>query len=829
MRESDKDWQQLAYAEQLLNEVRCRDDKQAEGDAGILLGRSCATLGLMTEAIHSFEEAMPMYREFHNQVEIGHVLLQLGSFLYQVEHFGRALVVLEEALTIARQTQPGQLLVDCLRQFGLALIKEGQIEKAISSHQEALAIIRINNDREAEMHTLGDLGAAYTKFGYPYEALACHEFALLIADELANIECQAIELGRIGCTYADVFEWPETAICYFKQALDLFSSLHDQYNEAKTLANIGDAYWKAKHFQVALRFLDTAKTIAIEQDDRRLLGSVVSKIGNIYNALGQRGNAFYAYQQALLLDQGRGDRRAEEQHLNSLGLLQQADGHPEEALQLYRKALVLARERKDLLDEAQQLGNIGGALMSLGKIEEGHLHHKHAMVIFQGLGDTFGEGQIYISIGMSYINIKVVTVKDGCTYDIKGNKGKALAYWRMGQLLLKITKPIENKEIQQKIDTLKDIAHEKSFHRWWSNSENHFRWLIFQHYYIKKGIDISSCTNNDLLFYSKEFAGDDFFPLNHRRSDLAWQRADSAVREENWWDALVAYQEALIIARIQGKPDTQALLLGNLGCSYAQVKKFEEGILCLQQSLDLFSFLDDTENILKTLLNLGTLQLQIGLVIKARTYFDTAVKLADTYENSLFKSIAMRKRSEIACLCNKLHNAKFFLNHALETVNIHGDKQEEGKVLTSSGFICMELGQVYNAISYFQQARELYQRIHDSQCEGEQCCSLAIAYAIQGKFEEAQDTFLQAQKIFHHSGDWLGESQIHVYIGVLFSLKGQLPRWIAYLRRAFDLVERDVHAQKQIQSMQEHIKKTTAYEVYSQAWKKSTQYYQALC
>jgi tetratricopeptide (TPR) repeat protein len=825
MAEGDKYWQQLAYAEQLLSEARCRDDKQAEGDAAIFLGRSCAALGLMTEAVNAFEQGMPVYREFHSQVEIGYVLMQLGSSLYQIECFGRAFIALEEALALAKQTSFGRLHLDCLSWLGLASLEEGKLQKAILCHQEALAIIRINSDREAEMHALGNLGGAYAKFGRSHEAIACHESSLLIAYELGNVVSQALELGNIGCTYTEAFEMPAIGICYLEQALSLFCTARDQYNEAKTLANIGGAYWQAKRSRLALRFLDQAKSIATEQGDRGLLGSILSKIGNIYSALGRRDDAFRTYQQALLLDQGRGDGRAEGQHLNSLGLLQQADGHPEEALQLYRKALVLARGRKNLLEEARQFRNIAGALTLSGKPEEGLLHNKHAMTLFQELRDTIGEGRTYVSIGMAYINTKIVSSATG----LKGNKGKALAYWRMGQLLLKTTYRTENEEIQQKIDSLKGIVHEKTFQRWWSSSENHMRWLIFQRHWINKEIFVIGNKNNDLLFYSRDFEGEDFFIYNSWPCELAWRQGDSAVREENWQDALVYYQDALTIESQQGKPDTQALLLGNLGCSYAKVRKFEEGIACLQRSLDLFRFLDDTNNVIKTLLNLGTLQVQARLIVEAREYFDMALRLTDMFENRLFESIALRKMSEVDSFYNKIYDAKFFLNCALEIANTHGDKQEEGKLLTSSGFICMELGQTHKAISHFQRARDLYQKVHDSKSEGEQWCSLAIAYAVQGKFNAAQENFLQAQKIFRYHGYKLGESQINVYMGVLSFFKGNLPLLIAYLRRALDLAAYDAHAQEQIKHMQEQIVKAIDREIYQQAWSKSTQYYQSLC
>lgn len=834
MAERDDDWQQLAYAEQILDVARFKGDKQTEGDTEVLIGRICVVLGLIAEAVKSFEQALPIYREFHDELEIGYVLLQLGSSLYRIECFGRALMVLEEALIIAKRNSFGHLLLDCLCQLGLVSMEERHLQKAISYHQEALAIIRINNDRETEMRVLDNLGGAYAKIGSSHEAISCHELALLIAYELDNVESQALALGNLGCAYTDVFGCPEAGIYYFEQALSLFSGMRDQYNEAKTLANMGGAYWSMKHFQLALHFFSQAKGIASEQGDRGLLGDILSKLGNTYSALGQGDEALRAHQQALLLDQGRGDRQAEEHHLNSLGLLQKAAGHLDEALQLHRKALNLARARKDLLEEARQLGNIAGALTLSGQMEEGLLHNKHALALFQELGDILGEGRTYVNIGTAYVSMKIISANTGLAYAIRGNKGKALAYWRIGQLLLKIANRAENEEVQQKIDSLKDIAQEKTFQRWWRISENHMRWLIFQHFLIQKTMFVIGNRNNDLLFYVRDLERDDFVTFNNRRSEQAWLQADITIREENWREALIYYQEALTLECKHGQPDTQALLLGNLGCSYAKVGKFEEGITCLQQSLELFRLLNDTSNIIKTLLNLGTLQLQISqlqisFIAEARAYFDMALNLTDMYDNRLLDSVALRKMSEVYRFCNKIYAAKSFLNYALEVANMHGDKQEEGKLLASSGFICMELGQTYKAISYFQRARDLYQVVQDSKSEGEQWCSLAIAYAVQGKFDLAQANFLQAQKIFHCDGNMLDESQIHVFLGVLYAFKGHLPFFLAYLRRAFDLVAFDTYAQEQIKHMQEQVKKATEREIYWQAWRKSTQYYQALC
>lgn len=828
MAEDDRYWMQLARAEQLLNEARCRADKQAEGDAGIFLGNSYALVGQMTEATNTLEQAIPIYREFHSQAEISYVLLQFGSFLYQIECFCQALTVLEETLAIVKRIEIGQLLLECLCWLGVTSTEAGHFQKAISYHQEALAIIRINSDREAEMHTLGNLGGAYAKLGRSHEALTCHELALLIACEVGDVERQAVELGNLGYTYAETLGRSDVGIYYFEQALGLFHSYNDQYNEAKTLANIGGAHWKAQRFQVALRFLNQARGIAIEQEARGLIGSILSRIGNIYSALGQHDEAFQAYQRALLLDQGRGDREAEEQHLKSLGLLQQAKGNLEEALQLHRKALVLARERKDVVAEAQHFGNIAGALTLSGKVEEGFLHNKHAMAMFQALGDILGEGRVYVNMGTAYVNTKIIYTNTGFVYVVQGNKGKALAYWRMGQNLLRTANRAEEEEVRHKIDIIKDIIHERTFHRWWRMSESHIRWLTFQRCWIDKEILAVGNKNDDLLFYSRDLDGDNFFTLNKKHGEQIWIQGDIAVQEENWRDALIYYRAALTVECEKGKPDTQALLLGNIGCSYAKVKKFDEGIAYLQQSLDLFRFLDDTSNEIKTLLNLGTLLLQAELIAEARAHFDKALNLTDIYESCLLDSIALRKMSEVYRICNKMGNAKSFLNYAFEAINIHGDKQEEGKLLTSSGLICVELGHTHKAILYLQRARDLYSTIHDKKSEGEQWCLLAIVYAMQGKFDRARDNFLQAQKIFHHYGDQLNESQIHVYIGVIYSFKDNLPCFIAYLRRALDLVERDVHAQERIKHMLDYIERVSGHVIYALDWQKSNRYYQVL-
>jgi tetratricopeptide (TPR) repeat protein len=208
----------------------------------------------------------------------------------------------------------------------------------------------------------------------------------------------------------------------------------------------------------------------------------------------------------------------------------------------------------------------------------------------------------------------------GMAYGIRGNKGKALAYWHMGHTLLQIVNQPEAEVAQQKIDALRDMVNEETYSRLWQTSEGYVRWLSFQRHWITKETSVVKSKDDDLTKYSRNPEDETLHTLSDKLSFQAWLQGDITAQEGKWQEAQVYYQEALSIVCKQGRSKAQALLWGNLGYCYAAIKNFDEVITCFQKSLDLFHSLDDTRNELKTRLNLGTLLLQADLIAEARSH-----------------------------------------------------------------------------------------------------------------------------------------------------------------------------------------------------------------
>src|SRR5205807_685157 len=118
---------------------------------------------------------------------------------------------------------------------------------------------------------------------------------------------------------------------------------------------------------------------------------------------------------------------------------------------------------------------------------------------------------------------------------------------------------------------------------------------------------------------------------------------DRALHEKRWQDAQASYHEALRLARKQEHMKAQALLLGCLGFCHAAGKNFPEGIACFQQALNCFRSLGETRNELKTQLNLSTLFLETDALAEAQVHLGKALDLAETLEDHVFESMALRK------------------------------------------------------------------------------------------------------------------------------------------------------------------------------------------
>ena len=92
------------------------------------------------QAIASYEQALAIHREVHDQREEGITLMRLGQAYSMLSHYERAIAFYEQALTIHRDVHNRQYEGITLTRVGFIYERLSHYERAIALYEQALTI-----------------------------------------------------------------------------------------------------------------------------------------------------------------------------------------------------------------------------------------------------------------------------------------------------------------------------------------------------------------------------------------------------------------------------------------------------------------------------------------------------------------------------------------------------------------------------------------------------------------------------------------------------------------------------------------------------------------
>jgi tetratricopeptide (TPR) repeat protein len=112
------------------------------------------------------------------------------------------------------------------------------------------------------------------------------------------------------------------------------------------------------------------------------------------------------------------------------------------------------------------------------------------------------------------------------------------------------------------------------------------------------------------------------------------------------------------------------------------------------------------------------------------------------------------------------------------------NRRDEGAFLDNLGIAYYALGQVEQAIDYYEQALAIDRQIGYRQGEASALGNLALVYAALGQLEQAIDYHRQALAIHYEIGDHQGQANRLDNLGIAYRALGQLEQAIDYHRQA---------------------------------------------
>ncbi|GCE62469.1 CHAT domain-containing protein [Microcystis aeruginosa] len=232
-----------------------------------------------------------------------------------------------------------------------------------------------------------------------------------LRQEADRLYQESLELFQSG-----TLEGYQGALGKLQQALKLYEQLDSKSEQALVLTGLGRIYSALGEKQKALDYYQQALPLSRAVGDRYGEAIILTGIGAVYDALGEKQKALDYYQQALPLDRAVGNRQGEAVILNNIGRVYDALGEKNKALDYYQQALPLLQAVGDRSGEATTLSNIGAVYSDLGEKQKALDYYQQALPLSRAVGDRSGEATTLNNIGLVYSDL--------------GEKQKALDYYQ---------------------------------------------------------------------------------------------------------------------------------------------------------------------------------------------------------------------------------------------------------------------------------------------------------------------------------------------------------------------------------------------------------------
>ena len=194
----------------------------------------------------------------------------------------------------------------------------------------------------------------------------------------------------------------QAAIDKFKSSLGDWQTAGDLHAEAQTLRRIGDVYQALGEYGNALTFYNQARSVIRKTRDRSNEGEVLNDVGYVYNNLGESQKALELCTQALQSGRASGDQRGEARALNNLGEIYYALGKLQQSLDFYGQALPLWRSSGNRQGLALTLLNFGYTYSDLGQMGEALDSYNQALGLWQLTTDRRGQAVTLSALGRLY-------------------------------------------------------------------------------------------------------------------------------------------------------------------------------------------------------------------------------------------------------------------------------------------------------------------------------------------------------------------------------------------------------------------------------------------
>ncbi|MDH5403621.1 MAG: tetratricopeptide repeat protein [Candidatus Heimdallarchaeota archaeon] len=225
-------------------------------------------------------------------------------------------------------------------------------------------------------------------------------FSSLLKPDNLDISWNSTLTNLLGNIYREKFQFQKSLTYYNK-----FLKLQDNKNKlaiAKTNNNIGITYWYRGLYDKAIEFYKNSIQLFSSLNEINELGSVMNNLGILYYSLGDMNEALNYLVRSMELFRSTSNKQKIAFNLISIGNVYHSNGNIESAKQYYENSLELLNETKSNTDIATALNNIGISYKFQGELDIALEYYINSLNLFEKEKNTFGTAQAQNNIGVIF-------------------------------------------------------------------------------------------------------------------------------------------------------------------------------------------------------------------------------------------------------------------------------------------------------------------------------------------------------------------------------------------------------------------------------------------
>lgn len=235
----------------------------------------------------------------------------------------------------------------------------------------------------------------------PKEKVRLLHISLSAAQRIKNLHYEGFISASLGTIYRQIGDY-KNAFAYLNSALSIAKDNNDENILGMALANIANAYVDTGNFDTALQMYTERILLARKYNDKRSESISTGNMGNLFLKSGDISEAIKCFEKQLSISREIGDIRGESGSLSNLGNAHLEMGELDLSLDYGLAALEVIRRINDPRLEGVILGNLGSIYHSLEKYNEAIRCYENALSISQKIEDKRNEGNWNGGIGLAY-------------------------------------------------------------------------------------------------------------------------------------------------------------------------------------------------------------------------------------------------------------------------------------------------------------------------------------------------------------------------------------------------------------------------------------------